>query len=218
VVVTDRTTVRIRKNKSHLSDSENGQTNAECTLARFDTMNSDSNVNDNKKDNDIPENATIREEYVKCGNPACQKCNIDGHGPYLYAYWKQDKKLRKRYVGKSWEDYQNREIAKKIDLTPTQYRKFKFVRDEDSKGNPSAIQYLEKLKNQEVSIDWAYRVIINGNRKQRALKMMAIADQKQLNYDNEIELIEIIASEMQEQGLDPMNEENLDSYLNSKIM
>jgi hypothetical protein len=30
--------------------------------------------------------------------------------------------------------------------------------------------------------------------------MMAIADQKHLNYDNEIELIEIIASEMQEQG------------------
>lgn len=48
--------------------------------------------------------------------------------------------------------------------------------------------------------------------------MMAIVDQKHLNYDNEIELIEIIASEMQEQGLDPTNEENLDSYLNSKLM
>jgi hypothetical protein len=53
VVVTDRTTVRIRKNKSHLSDSENGQTNAECTLARFDTMNSDSNVNENEKDQNL---------------------------------------------------------------------------------------------------------------------------------------------------------------------
>jgi len=113
--------------------------------------------------------------------------------------------LRKRYVGKSWKDYRNREIAKKIDLTSTQYRKFKFVRDEDSKGNPLSIQYLEKLKNQEVSIDWAYRVLINSNRKQRALKMMAITDQKPLNYDNEIELIEMIASEMQEQGLDPTN-------------
>ena len=40
--------------------------------------------------------------------------------------------------------------------------------------------------------------------------MMAIADEKHLNYDNEIGLIEIIASEMQEQGRD------LD--LNSKIM
>ncbi|MFZ0897302.1 MAG: hypothetical protein WAZ77_22590 [Candidatus Nitrosopolaris sp.] len=179
-------------------------------------------------DNDFPKNATIREEYVRCGNSACQTCNLVGygndqqeqrfHGPYLYAYWKQDKKLRKRYVGKSWEDYQNSKIAKKIDLTPTQYRKFKFVRAEDSKDNLLAKQYLEKLKNQEVSIDWAYRVIINSNRKQRVLKMMAIAEQKHLNYDNEIGLIEIIASEMQEQGLDPTNEENLDSYLNSKIM
>ncbi|PWU82270.1 MAG: hypothetical protein DLM72_02580 [Candidatus Nitrosopolaris wilkensis] len=151
-------------------------------------------------DNDIPKNATIREEYVRCGNPACQKCNLDGHdnnqkeqrfhGPYLYAYWKQDKKLKKRYVGKSREDYRNSEMAKKIDLTLTQYRKSKFVRDEASKGNPLVIQYLEKLKNHEVSIDWTYGVIINSNRKQRALKMMAIADQKHLNYDNEIELIE----------------------------
>jgi hypothetical protein len=53
VVVTDRTTVRIRKNKSHLSDSENGQTNAECTLAKFDIRNSDSNVNENEKDQNL---------------------------------------------------------------------------------------------------------------------------------------------------------------------
>jgi hypothetical protein len=179
-------------------------------------------------DNDFPKNATIREEYVRCGNSTCQKCNIDSygdnqekqrfHGPYLYAYWKQDKKLKKKYIGKSWEDYRNSKIAKQIELTPTQYRKSKFVRDEASKGNPLAIQYLEKLKNHGVSIDWAYRVIINNNHEQRTLKMMAIADQKHLNHDNETELIEIIASEMQGQGLDPTNEENLDSYLNSRIM
>ncbi len=50
------------------------------------------------------------------------------------------------------------------------------------------------------------------------LKMLAIADQKHLNHDNETELIDIIASEMQRQGLDPTNEDNFDSYLNSKIM
>ncbi|MFZ0511837.1 MAG: hypothetical protein WAM14_09545 [Candidatus Nitrosopolaris sp.] len=48
-------------------------------------------------DLDIPLNATIRQEYVKCGNPDCQT----SHGPYLYAYWKHDKKLRKLYVGKN---------------------------------------------------------------------------------------------------------------------
>ncbi|HET7146975.1 MAG TPA: hypothetical protein VFI73_00605 [Candidatus Nitrosopolaris sp.] len=179
-------------------------------------MNSGSNVNDNKIPNDIPENATIREEYVKCSNSACQKCKIDGHGPYLYAYWKRDKKLKKRYVGKSWEDYRNSKIANEIDLTSAQYRKFKFLRAEACKGNPLAVQYLVKLKNQEVSIDWAYRVIINSNHEQTTLKMMAIADQKHQNYENEIELIEIIASEMKKQGLDLT--ENLESYLNSKIM
>jgi hypothetical protein len=40
---------------------------------------------------------------------------------------------------------------------------------------------------------------------------------KKLNfsYDNEIELVQFIASEMQKEGLD---EENLDSYLNTKFM
>ena len=50
---------------------------------------------------EIPLNATIRQEYVKCGNPDC----TNSHGPYLYAYWKQDKKLKKRYVGKNLEDF-----------------------------------------------------------------------------------------------------------------
>ena len=45
----------------------------------------------------IPENATIRKEYVKCGK---QTCDLE-HGPYYYAYWKdpESKKLKKRYIG-----------------------------------------------------------------------------------------------------------------------
>ena len=50
-------------------------------------------------DQEISLNTTIRQEYVKCGNPNCQ----NSHGPYLYAYWKQDKKLKKRYVDKNLE-------------------------------------------------------------------------------------------------------------------
>ena len=46
-------------------------------------------MNDNNRE--IPPNATIRQEHVKCGNPDCRK----SHGPYLYAYWKQDKILNK---------------------------------------------------------------------------------------------------------------------------
>src|SRR5690349_5537416 len=45
----------------------------------------------------IPENATIRKEYVKCGKEACEEL----HGPYYYAYWKdpESKKLKKKYIG-----------------------------------------------------------------------------------------------------------------------
>ncbi len=44
---------------------------------------------------------------------------------------------------------------------------------------------------------------------------MAIADDRQFSDDNEIELVQFIASEIQKEGLD---EENLDSYLNTKFM
>jgi hypothetical protein len=81
-----------------------------------------------------------------------------------------------------------------------------------------AKQYLEKLKKEEVSIDWAHRVLINSIHQQRILKMMVIADDRRFSYDNETELAQFIASEMQKEGLDLKNQENLDSYLNTKFM
>jgi hypothetical protein len=89
---------------------------------------------------------------------------------------------------------------------------------EAAKGNVLAKQYLEKLRNEEVTIDWAHRVLISQIRQQRMLKMMAIADDRHFIYDNEIELVQFIASEMEKEGLDVKNEENLDSYLNTKFM
>ena len=45
----------------------------------------------------IPSNATIRKEYVRCGK---SDCDIK-HGPYYYSYWKDDSgKLKKKYIGK----------------------------------------------------------------------------------------------------------------------
>jgi hypothetical protein len=101
-------------------------------------------------DLEIPPNATLRQEYVKCGNPDCENL----HGPYLYAYWKQDKKLKKRYVGKNPEDFALRKIAKEIKVKPSQLIKLKFIQQEASKGNVLAKQYLEKLRKEEVSIEY----------------------------------------------------------------
>ncbi|HYA85303.1 MAG TPA: hypothetical protein VEH06_17925 [Candidatus Bathyarchaeia archaeon] len=165
-------------------------------------------------DLEIPSNATIRQEYVKCGNPDCET----QHGPYLYAYWKQDKKLKKRYVGKNLQDFAIRKIAKEVKLRPSQYTKFIFIQGEADKGNPLAKQYLEKLRKEEVSIDWAHQVLINSIRQQRMLKMMAIADNRHFIYDNETDLVQFITSEMAKEGLNLDNEENLDSYLNTEFM
>jgi hypothetical protein len=120
------------------------------------------------------------------------------HGPYLYAYWKEDNKTRSRYVGKDLHDFNSRVIAKEMNLRPSVLRKLRFIKQEASRGNVLAKEYSEKLTNREVSIDWAYRVIINHNR----LK------QKQ------DERIKFIISEMKKEGLDPDNEEDLLGYLN----
>ena len=46
-----------------------------------------------------------------------EKVGQKSHGPYFYAYWKQDKKLNKRYVGKNLEDFRLRKIAKDMKTT-----------------------------------------------------------------------------------------------------
>ncbi|MGD1838325.1 MAG: hypothetical protein ACPKPY_09765 [Nitrososphaeraceae archaeon] len=55
-----------------------------------------------KKSKLIPDNATIRKEYVKCNKEFCLRCP---HGPYYYAYWRDNKsnkrKLKKKYLGTS---------------------------------------------------------------------------------------------------------------------
>jgi hypothetical protein len=40
---------------------------------------------------------TYRQEHVRCGREQCTKCP---HGPYWYAYWREDGRLRSRYIGK----------------------------------------------------------------------------------------------------------------------
>lgn len=59
-------------------------------------INSQQNLS-SKNYKSIPSSATIRKEYVKCGNPYCYRCK---HGPYYYGYWKENGKLKKKYIGK----------------------------------------------------------------------------------------------------------------------
>jgi len=50
------------------------------------------------------------------------------------------------------------------------------------------------------------------------LKMMTIAENRHFSYQNQNDLVDFIVSEMQKEGLNLNNEENLDSYLNTKFM
>ena len=44
---------------------------------------------------------TFRYETVRCGKPNCTRCP---HGPYWYAYWKENGRTRSRYVGRILPD------------------------------------------------------------------------------------------------------------------
>src|SRR5688500_7412307 len=46
----------------------------------------------------VPDGArvTYRLETVKCGKDNCSRCP---HGPYWYAYWREDGRVRSRYLG-----------------------------------------------------------------------------------------------------------------------
>lgn len=45
----------------------------------------------------LPPTLSYRQEHVRCGKESCRSCP---HGPYWYAYWKEDGRTRKRYVGR----------------------------------------------------------------------------------------------------------------------
>jgi hypothetical protein len=45
---------------------------------------------------DVTRTVTYRLEPVKCGKPTCTRCP---HGPYWYAYWRENGRLRSRYLG-----------------------------------------------------------------------------------------------------------------------
>ena len=43
-----------------------------------------------------------RAEYRRCGSPSCSTClEGKGHGPYLYAVWREGKKVKRKYLGKA---------------------------------------------------------------------------------------------------------------------
>lgn len=178
-------------------------------------------VKESLKTDDLPKNATIRQEYVKCGNPDCTK----EHGPYLYAYWKENKKLKKKYVGKSWDDYYDRKGTKALmeatggEHTIREWKKYEFIHKEADKGNKLAQTYNKKINETlpTVGINWAYKQLKQDIRDRRCFKMVCIAKKHNWVYESPRELIHVIVSDMESKGLDATNMDVFDSYLKSNV-
>jgi len=72
-------------------------TKVESEKIRFEAKIKSEKIKSINNSANLPSNATIRKEYVKCGKLDCPS----KHGPYYYAYWKDDcGKLKKKYIGK----------------------------------------------------------------------------------------------------------------------
>ncbi len=45
----------------------------------------------------LPPGVRYRQQHVRCGRASCSSCP---HGPYWYAFWREDGRTRKRYIGR----------------------------------------------------------------------------------------------------------------------
>jgi hypothetical protein len=61
-------------------------------------LNSDGPGFDEPDGGPVKTGVTYRLEPVRCGKRGCTRCP---HGPYWYAYWREDGRLRSRYIGKT---------------------------------------------------------------------------------------------------------------------
>lgn len=44
---------------------------------------------------------SLRQQHVKCGRDSCTTCP---HGPYWYAFWREDGRRRSKYIGRLLEE------------------------------------------------------------------------------------------------------------------
>ncbi|MDP9356401.1 MAG: hypothetical protein M3R02_14170 [Chloroflexota bacterium] len=46
----------------------------------------------------LPKTPTLCIQWVRCGKPGCRCARGELHGPYHYLFWRENGRLRKRYV------------------------------------------------------------------------------------------------------------------------
>lgn len=80
----------LRALRAHLDDLLLSDEEADALVTKGETLAATVSTREGRT-------VTYRLERVKCGKD-CAGCP---HGPYLYKYWREGKRLRKAYVGKS---------------------------------------------------------------------------------------------------------------------
>jgi hypothetical protein len=46
----------------------------------------------------LPKVGALCAQWVRCGTPGCRCARGELHGPYYYRFWREEGRLRKRYV------------------------------------------------------------------------------------------------------------------------
>src|SRR5258708_39437950 len=63
-----------------------------------------SQLRDDSMPVEVPSGVTLTysQQYRRCGKPSCPLCAAGGrgHGPSWYAYWREEGRIRSRYLGK----------------------------------------------------------------------------------------------------------------------
>jgi hypothetical protein len=123
--------------------NSNGSTNGNGSNSNGNNSNNNDSMLDKQllhkildlcKSPKVPDKATVRYEYVKVKVKDKGKGESEGevrvkvYGPYLYAYWRENGKLKKRYMGKSINDYMLRVLAYKYDVDANFLREYRIMK------------------------------------------------------------------------------------------
>jgi hypothetical protein len=123
--------------------NSNGSTNGNGSNSNGNNSNNNDSMLDKQllhkildlcKSPKVPDKATVRYEYVKVKVKDKGKGESEGevrvkvYGPYLYAYWRENGKLKKRYMGKSINDYMLRVLAYEYDVDANFLREYRIMK------------------------------------------------------------------------------------------
>ena len=146
-------------------------------LIQIITIDRDRRTRGNEIDPSIPwTRATFSWEMWKCGKQNC-KCKFGGkykHGYYLIMVWKELGKIKKKYLGKNKDmdidqvlfNLSHRKECEKAGLIDKEHtfahlKKIGEIIKAAENGNELAKEYCSKLKNEEVSMNYAYRKVFS---------------------------------------------------------